>query len=178
MTVHPVFTLMRGRMPFFLCCALCVSPAAAQSFARVEETKSNSDAYYYYVQPGSPTVQVYVLGMACYPGLYEVNEGISLRQLLALSGGPDFDRRQFLNRQTTTIRLFRTTHGQQSCVYEALLEKAAADPAAAQALQDGDVLAIEVVERRRFDWRDILTIVNVVNTVVLIMLAVDRLSGN
>jgi protein involved in polysaccharide export with SLBB domain len=147
----------------------------AQSFGRVEETKSNSDAYYYYVQPGAPTVQVFVLGMAKFPGLYEVTEGTDLKQLLALSGGPDFDRRQFLNRQTTTVRLYRTTEGKQDLLYEGVLENTVSDTTAQRVLKDGDVLTIEVVERRRFDWRDILTVVNVVNTALLIVLAVDRL---
>ena len=155
---------------------LIACAAGAQKFGRVEQTQSNSDAYYYFVEPGSPTVQVYVLGTAKYPGLYEVGEGTNLRQLLALSGGPDFDRRQFLNKQRTTVRLHRPSGTQQTLVYEAVLESAIADSSAQQVLKDGDVLTIEVVERRRFDWRDILTIVNVVNTVVLITIAVVSLN--
>jgi protein involved in polysaccharide export with SLBB domain len=160
-------------------CVLCFLAAApnlrAQSFGRVQETQSNSDSYYYYVQPGSPTVQVFVLGMAKYAGLYEVTEGTDMKQLLALCGGPNFDRSQFLNRQKTTVRLYRPAQGQQQLLYEGMLEDAVADSGGANVLRDGDVLTIEVMERRRFDWRDLLTILNVV---VLIILAIDRLQSS
>ncbi|MBD3391123.1 MAG: hypothetical protein GF410_03810 [Chitinivibrionales bacterium] len=159
-------------LPALAACCIAVLPARAQSFGRVEETKSNSDAYYYHVQPGSRTVQVHVLGAARYPGLYELTEGTDLKQLLALCGGPDFERRYFIHRQKTTVRLYRPGGSDKKLVYEARMEQAVTDNETKNVLRDGDVLTIEVVERRRFDWRDILTIVNVVNTIVLIALAV------
>jgi hypothetical protein len=151
------------------------APAHGQSFGRVEQTQSNSKSYYYYVQQGMQSIQVSVLGMARNPGLYEVNQGTNMQQLLALAGGPNLDRTQSINRQKTTVQLLRPSVKGRTPLYQAPLETAAADTAAAIALKDGDVLTMDVTEKRPFDWRDILTIVNVASILVLIVINVQRL---
>jgi hypothetical protein len=155
----------------FWCAAV---PALGQSFGRVEQTQSNSKSYYYYVQPGTQSIQISVLGMARNPGLYEVNQGTTMQQLLALSGGPNLDRTQSINRQKTTVQLLRPSVKGRTPLYQAPLETTVADTAAAIALKDGDVLTMDVTEKRPFDWRDILTIVNVASIVVLIVINVQH----
>jgi protein involved in polysaccharide export with SLBB domain len=153
-----------------------VGEISAQSFGRLEQTESNLSSYYYFVEPGAPTVRVYVMGPVRYPGVYELTKGTDLRGVMALTGGPDPGRIEFVNRQRTTIRLYRKNQKGQSLIYESQLEKSIADSASSPELEEGDVIAVEVAAWRRFDWRDILTIVSVLNTVMLIFLAFDNMN--
>lgn len=152
-------------------------PAHAQRVGRVEETNTNIDTYHFYVQPGAATVQVQVLGTVQSPGLYELSEGTDLGTLLALTGGPSLNPREPSQRRTVTIRLYRAGGaGGPNLAYEATLDEAIGDGSqgAYPPLQDGDVLSVEVVERVRFNWRDIFTVLSAVAAVVY---AIDRIAS-
>jgi hypothetical protein len=146
--------------------------ASAQSYGRIEQTQSNLGSYYYFVQPGAPTVRVSVMGPVRYPGVYELGKGADLLQVLSLCGGPDPGRVEFVNRQRTTIKVFRPSESKDKPFYESLLEKALTGQVKSPELAEGDIITVDVAAWRRFDWRDILTLVNVVNTVIIIIIAI------
>ena len=149
--------------------------ARAQRFGLVEETESNIDSYYYYVQPGAATIEVKVMGTVRNPGLYRLSEGTDFGQLLALSGGPTLEVRQRSRPRTATVRLYRPQAQEQVLLYEAEFERNVVTASENYpALQNGDIMTVEVTERQRFVWRDLFTIVN---TVAVIALAVERLVG-
>lgn len=184
MTMDALYTPVKRALPRFhligmigsalLLYVLTAVPLAhAQEYGRVEKTESNVNSYFYHVQPGNATVQVQVLGDVGASGLYEVDQGTDLGQLLALSGGPFSNSRQHLTRRTVTVRLYRHQSPTRELFYEADLEHAMTDTEAYPTLQDGDVLSVEITERRRFSWRDGFTIVN---TVALLALAAERFS--
>ena len=148
--------------------------AQAQRFGQVEETESNIDSYYYYVQPGAATIEIKVMGTVRNPGLYRLSEGTDLGQLLALAGGPTLDVRLRSRPRTATVRLYRPQAQGQALLYEAEFEQnLAAESENYPALQDGDILTVEVTERQRLVWRDLFTIAN---TVAVIALAIERLA--
>ncbi len=149
------------------------TPAHAQEFGRVEKTESNVNAYYYHVQPGNATVQAHVLGDVRAPGYYEINQGTNLGDLLALSGGPYSNSRQYLTRRTVTIRLYRYQSPSRALIYEKEFGRSITDAESYPVLEDGDVLSVEITERRRFSWRDGFTIVN---TMALLALTAERLT--
>jgi hypothetical protein len=156
---------------------LAAAPAVrAQSFSRVEETRSNSTSYYFYVQPGAATVQVYVMGTVRSPGVYEVTEGTDLGKLLALSGGPLLDQRQRTTDREVTIRLFRPRQYGERPLYEAVMDRAVSRPENYPVLQDGDVLTVEIVERQRFGWRDAFTILGGVAAIAFAVESVVQIS--
>ena len=134
----------------------------AQSLGRVAETESNIQSYYFFVEPGSPTVQVNVLGTVRWPGLYEIMEGTDLRQLLALSGGPLLNVQQSISRRRVTVRLFRAAT--EEPLYEADFDRMIVNTESYPTLRDGDVLTVDVVERTRFTWRDFASIVGAVGS--------------
>lgn len=147
---------------------LLLAPAArGQSFNRVEDTRSNVDAYHYHVLPGAATVQVYVMGTVESPGLFEVSEGTHLGQLLALAGGPMLDPRRRSAQRDVTIRLFRPAGYGEQPLYEARFDRAVGRPDQYPVLRDGDVLTVEVVEKERFSWRDMFTVVGSISALAL-----------
>jgi protein involved in polysaccharide export with SLBB domain len=158
--------------------ALAVSPlvegAQAQSIGRVEETESNAPDYYYHVQTGSRTIQVHVFGAVRNSGLYEVNQGTSLAELLALSGGPQLDVRERRTRRKISVKLFRPTNGSNAPIYESELDDASLYTDSSTILQESDVVRVEVVNRSLFSWRDALQIVATAATVFLVLDQTNR----
>lgn len=139
----------------------------AQNFGQVEETNTNVKAYFYFVEPGEGTIEVKVMGSVRNPGLYRLGEDTGLDQLMALTGGPVLGVRQEGRDRRTTVRLFRVREeGSQEMVFErAFAEGIASEEAVYPPLRDGDIMTVEVVEDRRFDWRDALTIVSAAGSV-------------
>jgi hypothetical protein len=142
------------------------------ALGRVEDTRTNAGTYHYFVPPGAATVRVEVLGAVRQTGLYEVGEGTDLGRLYALTGGilrlPDREGVE----ADAVLRLYRPDGSGRRLVHVDSLEYGTVRPPY-PALADGDVVAVEVVTRRRFGWRDALQVVSAVGVVVL---AVERLT--
>ncbi len=159
---------MASRLLLGLCLAAAAWPAAAQELRPTDERRSNAPGYYYYVLPGERTTQATVLGTVRAPGFYEVSAGTDLAELLALAGGPvlgplssDVDRE-------VTITLSRSTpDGRRDVIYRASAEEFAATDDALPVLRDGDRIEVATLERRRWNWRDTLTIVGGAASVVI-----------
>jgi len=168
--------LRLGLLSLLLASGLALTAPAthAQSISRIEQTETNVRSFYYYVQPGSATIRAHVMGTVRNPGLYVINEGTRLDELLSLSGGAILDERERLTRRHITIRLLRPTDEGQTTVFENTSETGHLNSITPPRLQDGDVLEVEVVNRRRFGLRNVLTLVN---TVALVALAIERFSS-
>lgn len=157
-----------------LAAVLTSVPALAQAeFGRVEEMKTNAGTYYYYVRPATPTIQVQVMGAVRSPGLYEVSDGTSVNQLLALTGGPSTGTRT--NRQVieTILRVYRPSQKGPDPLFEERLSYAVSHPSTYPVLEHGDIITMEVIERERFSWRDFS---RVISSVGILTLAIERLS--
>jgi hypothetical protein len=151
--------------------------AQAQDFGEVEETNSNVSSYFFFVEPGEGVIEVKVMGTVRQPGLYRVNPGIDLGTLLALSGGPVHDVRERNRDRETTIRLFRPRGGgEQALIFEEDFEGGITTRSAQYPqLQDGDVMTVEVVQDRTFEWRDAVSILSAAATVAF---AIGQFAGN
>ena len=162
---------------FVILWASLSSPVLAQatsSIGRVELVNTNVDAYHYYVEPGAPTSRVQVMGTVQEPGLYVVNAGLDLSTLLALAGGPVLRERRRADLRKSVVRLYRPAQDRSNPIFEHELTELRGTFTEAPAVQDGDIVTVEVIERSRFGLREALTIVN---TVALIALTVERFSS-
>ncbi len=147
----------------------------AQRFGRYEQTESNISSYYHFVQPGTRTVQVEVIGSVKLPGLYELSEGTDLGQLVALAGGPELGTGQSTNKRTISVFLYRPQSFGSRPLYEENLTGFIADSGSYPEMRDGDVLLMEVVEQVKFGWRDMLSILGAVGSIAF---AYDTLTRN
>ena len=150
---------VRRALLFLIISVSLVGAADAQVVGRFEQTQSNAVPWYYYVSPGSRTIQVEVMGAVQAPGLYELNDDTSLNQLLALTGGPTMGPRATRMRRTVTLSLFRPASGSVTPVYESQILDGSLYAQDYPPLREGDVLRVDVVERTRFNWRDALQII-------------------
>ena len=155
--------------------ALAAAPAQAQApegrFGRSALVVSTAPGYFVFHEPGEATVQVAVEGAVRNPGLYEVALGTDLGRLLALAGGPAYDARQPDVEQTVEVRLFRPERG---VIYATTLQDVLGNPDPYPDLSEGDALAVDVVSRRPFTWRDGLAVAGAVSAVAFL---IDVLAG-
>ena len=147
---------------------------AQGSFGRVEDTESNVDSYYYFVTPGVASIQVYVFGKMRSPGVYIVQNGSTLGLLLALTGGP-IEPNQADVAQTENIQLYRTSGGTRTLIYESSFDEAIAEPRNSPVLQEGDIISVEVKQKRRLNWRDVFT---VIGPILSTLLLIERLTNS
>ena len=161
-----VFTLV-----LLLISAIYVTPellAQGGQFGRVEEIDTNINKFHYLVRPGSATIEVSAFGNMVSPGIYVLEEGSNLAFLLALTGGPSSFNQPDV-RYITTIRLFRNSGGGQALIYEAPFEEIMDQISNAPILSEGDVVTVEVIQKRKLNWRDVFTIIGpVLSTLLLI----------
>lgn len=150
-------------------CLASAQPDPSQSTLRpTDERVSTAGGYFTYFLPGERTSQVSVLGAVRAPGLYIVSAGTDLGEIVALAGGPAVGVLTSEIERTVTIRLFRTTTGgTREVVYEQTADAFARDGGGYPQMSDGDTVEVAVFERRLRTYRDTLTIIGGVATLVI-----------
>ncbi len=151
-----------------------VPQAQGQQFGRLDDTETNIDAFYYLVEPGSATIQISVFGKVQNPGVYVLEDGINLSLLLGLSGGPTSSNQPDI-KQTTTVRMYRNSGSMRSLAYEASFDEVMDRAADSPTLSEGDIVIIDVEQKRKMNWRDIFT---VVGPLLSTLLLIERLTSN
>ncbi len=170
---------MTSRLALFalLLTAAAARPAGAQILRPNDVRVSTSPGYFTYFLPGERTSQVTVLGTVRAPGLYLVSAGTNLGELLGLAGGPYAGPVSNEVERTTTIRLYRATEGgTREVIYERSDEAFARDAAAYPVVLDGDTVEVTTTERRLRTYRDTLTVIGAVATIVVVALQVVNLA--
>jgi hypothetical protein len=145
-------------------------PAAtnAQEVGRMDNITATGVPYYVYAESGEPTIQVYVVGGGA-GGVYEIGVGTRFDTFLALAAigtgaaSPG-------SRQNVTVRLYRTSEvGERQMLLEGRAEELVqADPNTYPRLQDGDFVNVEVRSSQRFGWRDGLSILTSITSLVVL----------
>lgn len=181
-----------GVFTFVVCLALSVltpDPVQAQKFGRTEDVES-SIAYYYYALPGQATVQVSLWGSLGRTGIYEIPDSTGLDRLLSMAGGAPIEIRQKgKDPARVTVQLHRNTtstvdpdstdrRGGDSnglakgrrVIFSATMEEMLSGDVQYPILQEDDIIVVEVVRPRDFDWRDVLRVVTSLGTLALLTL--------
>lgn len=142
--------------------------ALSQRAGRFEAMETNLDSYYNFSQPGARTVQIQVVGAVTYPGLYEVREGTTLQQVLALSA-PEMPPRFRFNPRKVDIQVIRPSWKEDTPIYDERLRVALANPQNHPDLFDGDAILIEVVDKQGLSWRDAVAVANAIGILILVI---------
>ena len=148
--------------------------AQGQVFDRLVETETNINAFYFLVEPGIATIQLSVFGKVENPGVYVLEDGTNLALLLGLSGGPISPNQPDI-KQTVTVRMYRNSGSMRSLAYEASFEEVMDRAADSPTLSEGDIVIIDVEQKRKMNWRDIFT---VIGPLLSTLLLIERLTSN
>ena len=161
---------------FFAILAAWMLVAPGVGYAQVDEPETRRVAFFRYVEPGQATMRVSVWGNVEAPGRYEVQAGTDLLELLSLAGGPSDRLRRSNERYHTSIVLSRKNDTSLSVIFEAPLGELTTGTTAYPGLQDEDLLKVETVINRTFDWRDGITVVGGLGTLTLLILRITRIA--
>lgn len=132
-------------------------------------------SFYGHTEPGDIPMYVHIWGYVYRPGLYELPIGTKLSTALSLSGGFSLGARQWSEERTVTLELFATSaNGSLEPVLQDSWVNSQVRLMQDPVLTNGNVLVIDAQTKRRFNWRDALTIVGAAASVAI---AVERLSS-
>ena len=143
--------------------------SSAQEVGRMDNVTATGVPYYVYAESGEPTIQVYVVGGGA-GGVYEIGVGTQFDTFLALAAigtgtaSPG-------SRQNVTVRLYRTSEaGARRMLLEGRAEELVqADPSTYPQLREGDVISVDVRSRQRFGWRDGLSILTSLSSIIVLL---------
>lgn len=108
------------------------------------EVVSSGTAYFIFTEPGAPTVKISVVGEGTRSGIYVLQDGTTLTELVALAGGTPASTETELQIVRAFVRVLRVQGGARVPVYEATVEALVREPAAHPDLQDGDVVEVDL----------------------------------
>ena len=161
---------MRVLWALFVAVAFSAGSSIAQEPSRFGDYEVVGASYHKFVLPGEASITVLVLGDARASGMYEIGRQTDLGVLLALSSATIGTIAPGETREIT-LRLYRYSGADRNVVYDATLEEFLSYPGQYPQLQDRDVVVVQTVIKKRFGWRDALSIIT---ASAAVLLAVDR----
>lgn len=145
---------------------LCTYPLQAQS---LEDLKGEAGAFYTFADPSDITIEVKVWGAVSNPGLYEIRQGVHLSTLFSLAGGPRNSVQNASTSRSFSLRLYRSQgEGEPILLLEQYVEDGILLLNEDPTLMHGDLLVLEERVKQKFNWRDGVSILSVVGTLVLV----------
>lgn len=178
-TKHPIQetaqnpSFMRRLSLLALCCALLsINPgiSSAQIAGEADLPYINS-----FSRPGQPTITVYVWGNVGRTGIWQIERGTDLIEFLSAVQVPGVGQDQINVRRRFTLRIYRGGTQDRHEIYSEEIERILADGVEYPQLQRGDILFLELRQRRRiFSFQFISTLVGTVSSVFLLYLRLSQ----
>ncbi|MBL7977889.1 MAG: SLBB domain-containing protein [Bacteroidetes Order II. Incertae sedis bacterium] len=162
---------------FSLLILVCMLGGASITYAqpRITPPLSNtqSSSYVFLATPNSITIRTSITGEVRHPGLYEIEKGWRLDELLAAAGGPVLSQRRLQDTRSTRIRISRETENGRIVIYDELYDNMLLSPEDYPVIQQGDWVSVESVVNEGFSKRDLLSVVGLgisaVNLIVTLL---------
>ncbi len=160
----------RSLFAFFL----LLLPLAGTSYA--QDFGSEREAFIYdFARPGRATITVYVWGQIGSPGIWQIEPGTTLIELLSAARVPGVGSEQQEYRRITRVKIYRGRGVQRQLVYEAeLRDLLTEEQQTYPTLRDGDILEVEVDQDRRLTFRTITQYVGTAASLTLLALRLAR----
>lgn len=146
---------------------LCMGTLQAQS---LEQLRGDSGAFFTFAEPSDITIEVKVWGAVSNPGLYEIRQGTHLSTLFTLAGGPQNSVQNANTNRIFTLRLYRSQgEGEPMLILDQHVENGILLLNEDPVLMHSDLLVLEEQIKQKFNWRDGLSVLTAVGTIVLIV---------
>lgn len=163
----------------WLALALCATQNVAAQTALTREivnldgVESGGTAYYTLVRSGEVRIEVMALGSIRTPGIYAIGLGMTLDELLALSGGTTVNTRSSTEKIRVMVRLFRQEGPERKLVFEESMDRVLAGTGQYPTLHDGDVLVVETIVRSKvFTMERALRFISAAGTLFLVAIRI------
>lgn len=156
----------------FVRAAVIAIAVASVPLAHAQDTfgdrETQGASYYVYTELGAPSFEMFVVGEGVKNGIYRLQDGTTLTELMALAGGVPTSEEGERRITRALLRVLREQGGVRVPVYEATTEQALREPAQNPRLQAGDVLEFDLTyeEVRSITVRDVLEVTGRVASVL------------
>ncbi len=139
-------------------------PTAQAQFG--SELALSGVSYRTYYTQGEATMQIFVISSVGGTAIYEIGTDTRLMELAALAGfSPPVRNDRTVTRSTLTIIRPRLAN---ETIYSARIEDLVREPERHPTLEEGDVILIDTVQKTRFTWREGVSIISGVTSVLLL----------
>lgn len=170
--------LARAVVAFLFVLAAPVYAQVPGAASPPDDVRASGTAYFVFSELGAPTVEVIAVGEGGRSGIYRLQEGTTLTEFLALSGGGVSSSETDRQIVEAFVRVLRRQGGERAVIYEATVEQAIREPDLHPEFQDGDIVETDVTYEtlaEPFTWRDGLEITSRVASLVLLVLRLTSL---
>lgn len=150
--------------------------AEAQIPLNVNDPRAATPSYFKFTEPGDIPMYVHIWGYVYRPGLYELPVGTQLSTVLSLSGGFALGALSSSQKRIVTLELKNAigSGDQPNPIYKETWIDSQIQLTQDPILVDGSFVVIDSVTKRKFNWRDGITIVGALASVAI---AIERLSN-
>lgn len=174
---------MRAPLPLLAALLACLLPLAnvgyAQSFDAPTLDQERESFIYDLARPGRATQTVYVWGAVGRPGIWRIEPGTNLIELLSAARVPSISTEMRETRRITFLSIYRGEGSQRHKIYEAKLQDLIAEEQSTYpVLQDGDILEVEQREKQRLSFRTVAQYVGTASALTLLVLRLVRIGNN
>jgi len=129
------------------------------------------DYVYRYAPPGEATQTVYVWGGVDKPGIWRIEPGTDLVELFSVIYPSGYGQESPERRTNVRIRIHRSTDENPRVVAEMKLDALLGmTPPQRPSLQDGDVIEVRTIEKRKFSLNTVGTVVGTLSSVTLLII--------
>lgn len=147
----------------------------AQNQPRIEPSSRSAQSSYVYLagKESVITIRASVTGDVKNPGLFEIEKGWRLDELLAATGGPTLGQRRQQDVRSVRVRISRETENGRIVIYDEQYEGMLMSPEDYPVIQNGDWVSVETTLNEGFSKRDMLSVaglaIGVINLIVTII---------
>ena len=120
-----------------------------------------------YARPGHPTMVIYVLGDVATAGRWRVERGVQLLDLLAVAGPSVVMTEESETVEDVRVKVFREADQGRRLTFNESIESLLTSANASLLLEEGDVVVVDVIEKRQSTALSLLAIASSVASLVL-----------
>lgn len=120
-----------------------------------------------YARPGHPTMVIYVLGDVATAGRWRVERGVQLLDLLAVAGPSVVMTEESETVEDVRVKVFREADQGRRLTFNESIESLLTSANASLLLEEGDVVVVDVIEKRQSTAVSLLAIASSVASLVL-----------
>jgi len=129
------------------------------------------DYVYTYARPGEATQTVYVWGGVDKPGIWKIEPGTDLVELFSVVYPSEYGRESPEARTAVRLRIHRSTDENPRVVAEMELNRLLdMRPQERPSLEEGDVIEVRTIEKRKFSLNTFGTIVGTLSSITLLVI--------
>ena len=120
-------------------------------------------------------MMIYVWGTTASPGIWKVEREVDLVELLSAARVVNYGNDGVNTKQTMYLSIYRASGTRRIEVYKATLEDCIRGVKQPPGLQDGDLLLLETITKKRLNLQTVFSAIGAIASVALLIIRIDRL---